>query len=280
MAIDQLQNPFVYPPGWAELANDLVGDRTLNVAGYEVTVHITAEQLDRVYLPLLAILTDYRVGGRRVLAGLAGIPGSGKSTFAATVALLADRIWPSGRLAVVGMDGWHYPNAVLDTQTVLGEEGEPIPLRKRKGGPQSFDVSAMAAALKSLQPMHRFVNLPAYDRRLHDPVPDTIRIAAQTQIVFIEGNFLLSTQPPWDRVSSLLKPRFFLEANPAVAHERIIERHIRGGASLEQADEKFETNDLLNIDAARETAANADVIIRLDPNPQLRVQISLSGGSL
>ncbi len=77
-----------------------------------------------------------------------------------------------------------------------------------------------------------------------------------------------------------MKPKFFLEANPALARERIIERHVRGGASPEQADEKFETNDLLNIDAARETATNADVIIRLDPNPQLRVQISLSGGSL
>ncbi|MGQ9648998.1 MAG: hypothetical protein ACUVXJ_02720, partial [Phycisphaerae bacterium] len=205
-------------------------------------------------------------------AGLGGIPGSGKSTFAATVAMVGGRIWPSGRLAVVGMDGWHYPNVVLDARTVLDESGQPVPLRRRKGGPQSFDVYAMADSLVSLRPMHRPVNLPAYDRRLHDPVPGAIAIDAETQIVLVEGNFVLSTAHPWDKVSSLLKPKLFLEADPAVARERIIQRHIRGGASPEQAREKFETNDLLNIATAEETAAGADFMVRLDPNPQIRAK--------
>ncbi len=56
------------------------------------------------------------------MAGLGGIPGSGKSTFAAALALVAGRIWPAGWLAVVGMDGWHYPNAVLDKKTIIDEK--------------------------------------------------------------------------------------------------------------------------------------------------------------
>lgn len=272
MVVDSPQNLFAYPPEWVGLAGGLAGSQKLNVAGYEVDVQVTVEQLDFVYLPLLAMLASYSGGERRVLAGLGGIPGSGKSTFAATVALVAGRIWPSGRPAVVGMDGWHYPNVVLDARSVLDEKGQSVPLRRRKGGPQSFDVSAMADALESLRPMHRPVNLPAYDRRLHDPVPGAIVIDAETQIVLVEGNFVLSTGSPWDKVSSLLRPRFFLEADPAVARERIIKRHIRGGASPEQAREKFETNDLLNIATAEETAAHADFVVRLDPNPQIRVQ--------
>lgn len=272
MFADPRREPFDYPPEWAHRAGSLVGVTTLKVAGYDVQMRMTFEALNRVYLPLLSLLAARATGPRRVLAGLAGIPGSGKSTFAAAMALLADRVWPPGRLAVVGMDGWHYPNAVLNRLTVADENGRPIPLRQRKGGPQSFDVAALAGAIRSLRAADRVVNLPAYDRRLHDPVPGAVAIDARTRIVLIEGNFVLSTAHPWDKVSSLLKPRLFLEADPAVARERIMDRHIRGGASPEQAREKFETNDRLNIAVAAETAANADFIIGLEPRPCIRAQ--------
>jgi putative kinase len=280
MLSGQSQDPVGYPPEWADKTRNLVGQTTLNVAGYDVGISITAEQLDRVYLPLLALLADSAAGGHRVLAGLGGIPGSGKSTFAAALERVAGRLRASGWLAVVGLDGWHYPNAVLDQRTVCDELGQLVTLRSRKGGPQSFDVPAMAAAIESLQVTHRVVNLPAYDRRIHDPVPDAIAISSETQVVLIEGNFLLGTSPPWDRVSGLLKPRLFLEADPEAARERIIQRHIRGGAPPEQAMAKFETNDLLNIQAARQTAANADFVIRLDPPPHLRAHSSPPDASL
>lgn len=270
MLSDQSQNAFAYPPEWADKVEDLVGTTTMEVAGYDIEVTITREQLDRVYLPLLALLADCAADDRRVLAGLGGIPGSGKSTFAVALERMAGRVCASGRLVAVGMDGWHYPNVVLDQRTVCDESGQRILLRSRKGGPQSFDVPAMAAAIESLRMMHRCVTLPAYDRRIHDPVPDAISISPQTQIVVIEGNFLLGTTPPWDRVSRLLKPRLFLETSSEEARERIIRRHIRGGASPEQALTKLQANDLLNIQAARQTAANADFVIRLDPPPYLR----------
>ncbi len=270
MDIDLFQNPFAYPAEWASKTSGLIGARTLQVAGYDVTVPITAEHLDRVYLPLLAILANHAVGDRRVVAGLAGIPGSGKSTLAAALAVVGAQIWPADRLIVVGLDGWHYPNSVLDRKTTTDESGRVIPLRKRKGGPQSFDVSALAAALESLRATDRFISLPAYDRRLHDPVPDAIRIPPQTQVVLVEGNFLLSTDPPWDEVSRLLKPKLFLEEASAVARERIVQRHVRGGASIEQALEKCRSNDLLNMSIVRRAAFNADFVIQLDPCPQVR----------
>lgn len=280
MDFDRLQQPFAHPADWSLKARSLVGAIELEVAGYAVAIEITGEQLEGVYLPLLAVLTDYAVSGRRLVAGLGGIPGSGKSTFAAALACVADRIWAPGQLVVVGMDGWHYPNSVLDERTILDEEGRSIPLRRRKGGPQSFDVAALAASLESLQTMHRFIHLPAYDRRLHDPVARAILISPQTHIVLVEGNFLLSTDSPWDRVSRLLKPKLFLEESFEVARERIVQRHIRGGAAAAQAEEKYRTNDLLNIDTARETAANADFVIRLDPRPHIRARCSPSDAGL
>ncbi|MGQ9652403.1 MAG: hypothetical protein ACUVXJ_20110, partial [Phycisphaerae bacterium] len=62
MVVDQPENPFVYPPEWVGLTRDLTGSRTLKVAGYEVVVQITVEQLDFVYLPLLAMLAGHNIG--------------------------------------------------------------------------------------------------------------------------------------------------------------------------------------------------------------------------
>ncbi len=71
MLSGQSQDPVGYPPEWADKTRNLVGQTTLNVAGYDLDISITPEQLDRVYLPLLALLADSAAGGHRVLAGLA-----------------------------------------------------------------------------------------------------------------------------------------------------------------------------------------------------------------
>ncbi len=55
-------------------------------------------------------------GGRRVLIGIAGVPGSGKSTVAAAAAA---RLVARGVAAVaLPMDGFHYSRAQLDAMPV------------------------------------------------------------------------------------------------------------------------------------------------------------------
>jgi pantothenate kinase len=195
-----------FPPSWTDLTRDLAGPVTLDIAGYAIAIEITADQLARVYLPLLASLTESTADGRRVLAGLAGIPGGGKSCFAAALAHVAQRVLPADCFMVVGMDGWHWPNAVLDQRTTLDTAGKPIPLRRRKGGPESYDVAALIAALRELRTADRPVRLPVYDRQRHDPVSDVLTVPPETRIVLLEGNYLLNSMPPWDQVGALLEP--------------------------------------------------------------------------
>ncbi len=253
-----------YPRAWEHRIDDLAGIFDLDIAGLRSSISVTPVQLRKVYLPLLAWLDEInRTTKQRLLVGLAGIPGSGKSTFAAALGLLADKLLAPGALVSVGMDGWHWPNRVLQERTTRNPDGQIVSLSKRKGGPDSFDVAALAAALGELKNTHTAVHLPVYDRRLHEPVPDGLTVSPETRIILLEGNYVLCPTPPWNQVFEQLHPRLMLIADPAIARERVIARHIRGGMNPAQAEEKFACNDRFNTDVVQGTAVHADRLIDL-----------------
>lgn len=255
--------PYKVPSYWLTELDILTGRVELLVAGYPVSVDLTARDLEQVYLPLLARLATRAEAEGRLLAGLAGIPGGGKSTFAAVLSHVATHVLGPDTLIVVGMDGWHYPNAVLDRRTTRGVDGRDIALQQRKGSPESLDVESLVNALNRLRTTDASVSLPVYDRTVHEPIPDALSVPPETRIILVEGNYLLMTQPPWDRVAERLSPKLFLDCAPDVARERVIARHIRGGLTVDQAADKFERNDELNTETVRSTAINADHVIRL-----------------
>lgn len=254
---------------WLEMSADLVGQHQLDVAVHAVEVDLTADALRQAYLPLLQAILDMAGDARRVLVGLAGIPGSGKSTFAAVLGRVAGRVLGAGQLVVVGMDGWHWPNAELDRRTTTDEVGRVRSLRERKGSPESFDTMSLVDAVDELAKADRDVSLPVYDRRSHEPIADGLVVSADACIVLFEGNYLLLSDAPWDQVSSRFALRLFLESDRAMARRRVIERHVRGGSSLEEAERKYDGNDRLNTDIVLASAGLADVRIQLEPEPRL-----------
>jgi putative kinase len=263
------------PDAWRSRTAALAGEVTLDLAGQTTTVELSLEALERVYLPLLAMLDAHCRGGR-VLAGLAGVPGGGKSTVGAILQHVADELWEPHRLVLVAMDGWHYPNVVLDRLTTQGADGRTVPLRQRKGGPESYDVPALAESLQRLRSADAVCRLPVYSRKLHDPVADAVEVPVDARIVLVEGNFLLSADPPWDAVSRLLDIKCFLLADLDEARRRVLARHVRGGSTQEQAEAKYEANDRLNTEAVLATRCQADVVIQLN-GPGMGVRIR--GGS-
>lgn len=259
-----------WPAAWTRSASELAGPVALSVAGFPLQVEITRPLLDRVLFPLLTMLLQRANGEQRVLAGLAGIPGGGKSTFAAILQNVAERTLGAGVLMVVGMDGWHWANAVLDARTTTDADGRTIPLRHRKGGPESYDVASLATALGRLRDASGDVPLPAYDRRVHEPAADALVIPRTARIVLIEGNYVLCDEMTWKSVCDLLSPRLFLASDPAAVRERIIARHVRGGASPDEARLKYNRNDRLNIEYVLGGSKRIEWLIQLEPEPLLR----------
>lgn len=254
---------FTYPDAWRSRTAALAGEVMIDLAGQTTAVELSPALLARVYLPLLAMFQGCCRGHRRILVGLAGVPGGGKSTVGAILQHVANALWGPSGLVLVAMDGWHYPNAVLDRRTTQGPDGSEVPLRQRKGGPESYDVPALAEALQRLKLANTVCRLPEYSRRLHDPVADAVEVPLDARIVLIEGNYLLCADPPWDTVSRLLDVKCFLAADRDEARRRVLARHVRGGCGREQAETKYEVNDRLNTEAVLVTEPRADVVIHV-----------------
>jgi len=267
---DQKHDP-PCPKQWAGYVSTLVGPCTLKVAGYSLVVDITEKQLTHLYFPLLAMLDHLQqTSKKRVVAGIAGIPGSGKSTFAAVLTDVAGVLFDRKRLITVGMDGWHLNNAILNKKTITDQTGEKVPLRLHKGAPQSFDVQALADAINKIKQTQAAVKLPVYDRRIHDPIPDAIALGPETKIVLIEGNYLLCDMSGWDKISSQLQPKLFLECDHNTARQRVIARHIRGGLDRQSADAKYELNDRTNTEIVLKYTLPQHINIKIEPQPAIQ----------
>ncbi len=162
-----------------------------------------------------------RASGRLVI-GLAGAPGAGKSTIAA--ALSAEL--PGS--VVLPMDGFHLPQAEL---VALGR-------RERMGAPDTFDVDAFVALLERLRDLHNSgVTLlaPGFDRRVEEPVPDQIALTPELWCVIVEGNYLLLREHGWHRVAPLLDLTVGIVLDDETRRERLIARHVAYGKTPDAA---------------------------------------------
>ncbi|WP_018760814.1 nucleoside/nucleotide kinase family protein [Arthrobacter sp. 135MFCol5.1] len=152
----------------------------------------------------------------RTILGIAGAPGSGKSTFAAW---LQEQFSP-GTAVVVPMDGFHLGNAII----------EGTPLRERKGAIDTFDGGGYLSLLRRLARRDEaVVYAPEFRRTLDEPVAASIAVPADVPLVITEGNYLLAGQEPWKEVRAQLDEVWFLETPPALRLQRLVDRHVSFG---------------------------------------------------
>ena len=160
--------------------------------------------------------------GTRTILGIAGAPGSGKSTFAAW---LQEQFGP-GMSVVVPMDGFHLGNAII----------EGTPLRRRKGAIDTFDAGGYLSLLRRLvRRDEAVVYAPEFRRALDEPVAASIAVPADVPLVITEGNYLLADQEPWKEVRAQLDQVWFLETPPALRLQRLVDRHVSFGMDREAA---------------------------------------------
>lgn len=161
------------------------------------------------------------------LVGLAGVPGSGKTTFCREV--LARR----PEIVVVPMDGYHLPRTKLDAEGL-----------RRRGALHTFDGEAFYRDMQSLRENHEGV-FPSFDHAEKDPRPDAIRVTRDARIVIIEGIYVLMSS--W-RAEPLFDLRVLLDCDLDEAVDRLAIRHVQTGLSTtpRAGRHRAVTNDRVN----------------------------------
>jgi pantothenate kinase len=160
------------------------------------------------------------------------------------------------------MDGFHFPNEYLDSHFRPLSDGTKIPLAWVKGQPDTIDTKALRKALKMLAARPHEMDWPGYSRRTHDVVPNMYVVHESANLVFVDGNYLLLNRGDFAGIPDLFDLRMYLEAPAASILSNLMERHMRGGKSVEQAKDWVKRIDLPNARTAEGTRFNADVIIQ------------------
>ncbi|KAI1742429.1 P-loop containing nucleoside triphosphate hydrolase protein [Xylaria scruposa] len=214
--------------------------------------------MEQVYASLTQRAIDIheklvRVSGqRRIVIAFSGPPGSGKSTIAARVVQRINTTFQRPIATCLAMDGFHYTRAYLDTLP------NHIEAHARRGAPWTFDANGVVGLFKTLsasrvgvEPITIFA--PSFDHKLKDPIAEAIRIEPETEIVIVEGNWLLLDRDPWKQIPKYVDDTWFVDVEPTLASHRIALRHITAGieATWEAAMARTEANDLPNGDEVR-----------------------------
>ncbi len=217
------------------------------------TIRLTPQEaLSRLVPHILDM--ESKADGKRIAIGMAGGPGTGKSTLAAELVTMLNAVKP-GSAALVPMDGFHMKHAKI----------EAMGATDRKGAPHTFEGAAFVSFLHHLKHATEAVSGPGYSRKIEDTVDDAFTVAPDVRVLVVEGNYLLLTEGPWAGVKSLLDYAVFVHVPREIVQARLMKRHGEEGLFSEERNKAhIARNDLPNYDLVEGSRERADVVFEMD----------------
>lgn len=234
---------------------------TVKINGIEVAARYSESAANGIFLPLLRKLTAMQQeAGRRILVMLAAPPGAGKSTLLSFLSRLAGETDGIGRIQTIGMDGFHRRQEYLLSHETV-RDGKKIRMVKVKGAPETFDLEALTRRVKSLA-AGETIGWPVYDRLLHNPVEDAVRVDGD--IVILEGNYLLLDMDGWRDLASYADYTISIRADEEMLRERLIDRKMKTGVSRDESIRFVDFSDMPNVRLCLNCSMSADLQLEID----------------
>lgn len=153
----------------------------------------------------------------RVVLGIAGPPGAGKTTLVLLLIEELRRRRGDSWVAHLPMDGFHLADIQLRR---LGRF-------MRKGAPDTFDREGYSLTLHRARCAGQGLYVPGFERELEQPLAAAIFIPEAANLVITEGNYLLLST--WKDVRSACDEVWYLLADDQVRRARLVERHVLFG---------------------------------------------------
>ncbi|MFZ1389808.1 MAG: hypothetical protein WBP46_18805 [Thiolinea sp.] len=206
--------------------------------------------------PLQHLATLSQSTQQRLLIGLAGLPGSGKTTLASQLQSEFLKQYPASSMQVLSMDGFHLSKAQLS------EFPDPKRAFARRGAPWTFDADSFVQKLTELKAGQTRVTWPIFEHSVGDPVADALVIEPSCQIVLVEGLYILYREAAWAGLEGLWDETWYLDTPLELAQARLVQRHQQAwGISYTAALERVLSSDAKNAALVASLRDQADYLM-------------------
>ncbi|KAH9599229.1 hypothetical protein LSM04_000148 [Trypanosoma melophagium] len=260
-----------------------------------MTGHPPVVDADELHRCATTIARKYKEAPQcRLIVGVAGRPGSGKTTVARIIAAEVRAALTHNNpncedvaVVVMPMDGYHLYRSVLHA---LPNREEAV---RRRGAEWTFDPRKLCRDLQAIRlpsaasiaaaaergdnrnegPPHTphgranayydDVYVPSFDHAVGDPVERDICIPATANIIIVEGNYLLYRgTPAWAEVNRCFDITIFLACSADICTRRLCRRHMAAwGISEAEAMKRAAGSDTTNGNLVDSTQVNADIVL-------------------
>ena len=160
---------------------------------------------------------------------------------------------PPPETVVVPQDGFHLDNQVLEARGHLN----------RKGAPHTFDGAGFVHLIRRLKERVD-VAVPVFDRTRDIAIAGARIVPASTEVVIVEGNYLLFDDAPWFNLAPLWTLSVGLDVAMEDLRARLIQRWLGHGLSRTAATRRATSNDIPNAQSVLDKALPAMVVLASD----------------